>query len=92
MAKYGILTTSQHDTVVSYAVADVENYPDDTSKFMPRHEDWYRRKILDSFKVAVFPVHERQSDKEAYKRAQEYADFMNRQHDAIEIATRLVTI
>ena len=92
MAKYGILTTSQHETVISYAVADVENYPDDVKTFMPRHEEWYRRKILDSFKVAVFHVHERQSEKEAYKRAQVYADYLNREYDAIQIAAKLVTI
>jgi hypothetical protein len=92
MAKYGILTTTKNKTIVSYAVADYDNYPDDPSTFMPEHQEWYRRQMLDNFKVALFLVHGRQSEKEAHKRATEYADYLNRQHDAIEIATKLVTI
>lgn len=92
MARYGIVTSTRDSEIESYSVVDVTIFPDDTKKFMADSVDWYRKKVLASFKLATFPVTMRQAEVEAHKRAVDYADYMNRQQDAIDIATKLVTI
>jgi hypothetical protein len=94
MARYLILTYSNRKTgqATMFAVIDHEAYPEDPDNYLKDHVEWYRKEMLESFELVRFPVHARQSESEARKRAQQYADFMNREDDAIKIATKLVTI
>jgi hypothetical protein len=92
--RYLLLTYSNTRTKVvsKIAVVDNDNYPKDPENYLKDHHEWYRKEMLESFEIVQFPVHARQSEAEARKRAQQYADFMNREDDAIKIATALVTI
>lgn len=92
--RYLLLTYSKPRTkeVTMIAVVDHEAYPKDPDNYLKDYHEWYRKEMLESFELVRFPVHARQSESEARKRAQQYADFMNREDDAIKIATKLVTI
>lgn len=94
MARYRILTYSNNQTkqVTMLAVIDYDAYPKDPENYLKGTHAWYRKEMLESFELVRFPVHARQSESEARRRADQYADFMNREDDAIKIATKLVTI
>ena len=92
MSRYTIHEWGTNGTVKEYCIVDSTVYPKDTTTYLKDHIEWYRKEMLESFKIVRFPVHARQAAPEALKRARTYVDYLNREDDAIQIATKLVTI
>jgi hypothetical protein len=90
--KYSVYVLKSDGVVKQYSVCDSEEYPTDPDKYLPNHHEWYRKEMLASFTLAVFPVHARQTDIDARTRAYAFADYANRQYAAVQSTMTSITL
>lgn len=90
--KYSVYVSRYDGVVKQYSVCDSEEYPKNPDDYLPNHHEWYRKEMLASFTLATFPVHARQTDADARTRAYAFADYANRQYDAVQATMTTITL